>query len=80
VCGITQEEWVGHMKDSLHAAQIGRVSEKDVTVKGRAAHIGVSQGRNYDLGDSVRQVVRVVAGDAVLLGLVPPQDDCAMSW
>ncbi len=75
---IAQEERPGYVEDFLHGAQIGRVREEHVTGKRRAAHIRVSIGRNDDFTKGVGQVVRVVAGDAVGLGLVPPDDDCAV--
>ena len=60
--GIAQEKRPGYVEDFLHGAQIGRVSEEHVAGKGRAAHVGVSVGRNDDLTNGVGQVVRVVAG------------------
>ena len=66
------------MEDFLHGAQIGRVSEEDVAGKRNATLIRVSVGRNDDLANRVGQVIRVVASDAVLLGLVPPDNDRAV--
>src|SRR5215472_7544797 len=75
---IAQEERLGYVEDFLHGAQIGGVSEEDIAGKGNAALIGMSIGRNDDLTKRMGQVVRVVAGVAVPLGLVPPDDDRAM--
>src|SRR5215472_6456497 len=54
------------------------MGEKHVACKGNATLVGMSIGRNDDFTNRVGQVVRVVAGDAVPLGLVPPDDDRAM--
>src|SRR5262249_45488289 len=75
---VTQEERLRHVEDFLHGAQIGRVSEKDIACKGKATLVGMSLGRNDDLTNRVRQVVRVIAWDTVPLRFVPPDDDRAM--
>src|SRR5215469_15315873 len=51
------------------------MGEKHVARKGTAALVGMSIGRNDDLTNRMVQVVPVVAGDAVPLGFVPPDDD-----
>src|SRR5215472_11353373 len=54
------------------------MGEKHVARKGTAALVWMSIGRNDDLTNRMGQVVRVVAGVAVPLGLVPPDDDRPM--
>jgi hypothetical protein len=57
VLGIAQEYRLCHMEDFLHGAQIRRVREKDRARKRKTVHVRVSERRNHDLENGLRDGV-----------------------
>ena len=74
--GITQVR-LPHVKDILHAAQVGGMREVDRAGKGLTATLAGVLRDDY-LTDGVIEVVGVVASDAVLFGFVEPDHDYAV--
>ena len=67
-----------YVEDLLHRLQVGRVRQVDRASIRDAVLVLVSVLRDDDLGHRVVEGIGVVAGHAVGLGLVPPEDDDAV--
>lgn len=70
VGGIAPERAAG-AEDFLHGAQIRRMGEVERAGIRNAIHVLMRARGDYDFTDGLGEIVRIVAGDAVLLGFVP---------